>query len=140
MDIQNAINMLRVKLLFFLWPVLILSCNREQCINDIIGDDVTSCIVLKETFSYNDFFQSDVIKLYDIQESSLWKSHMSNFIEYDSSYICTYCNENNHIYQYIKTGRGFCKEVELSTCRFAAVYIDTLNCQLIYHEISYTID
>lgn len=137
MVIRNGIS---ESIFFILIMLLSASCDENKKIDNMLGYGTSKKISLKEKYSENDLFHSDYIRIYNIKDTSLYGKIANNFDCYDKNYKCNYCGPDNTIYKYIKRGGGFCKINEVSSNRFVAVYIDTMNQQLFYHDVSYTIN
>ena len=131
---------IRESIFFILIMFLLASCNENKKIDNMLGNGTSKKIALKEKYSKSDFFHSEFIRIYNIKDTSLYSIINCKFDSYDKDYICNYCSPNSSIYRYIKQGGGFFRINEVSSCRFIVTYIDTMNQQLLYHDISYTIN
>lgn len=115
------------------------SCTYKANITNLIGFSIKKYIKFEKKESNNNFFESSDIIIYTIKDTLMLNSIAKDWIQYDSTHICSYCGKTNTIYNYIKHGKGYFKVNSLSKYRFEAIYIDIEHNKLIYHQISYTL-
>lgn len=118
---------------------LLLSCNYQNSIVNVVEFDIKNKIHLKKTEKFESLFESDIIQIYEITDASLLKDIPNDYAFYNKENRLTYCASSNPVNKYLQDSKIFYKVIDMGDGEFSAVFVDCENRMIIYHEVSYVV-